>query len=117
MKEILEHLLELEGEESQYVSRLIETLPEEDKRLFATVYRSRRRDPVLMLILALVGFFGVAGIHRFLSGQTGMGVLYLLTLGLCFIGTIVDMINYKSIAFEYNRKVALSIMDQMKLVE
>ena len=117
MKEILEHLPELEGEESQYVCRLIETLPEEDKRLFGTVYRSRRRDPVLMLILALVGFFGVAGIHRFLSGQTGMGVLYLLTLGLCFIGTIVDMINYKSIAFEYNRKVALSIMDQMKLVE
>lgn len=117
MKEILEYLPELEGEESQYVSRLIETLPDEDKRLFANVYRSRRRDPVLMLILALVGLFGVAGIHRFISGQTGLGILYLLTLGLCFIGTIVDMINYKSIAFEYNRKVVLSIMDQMKLVD
>src|SRR5690625_2302617 len=109
MKEILEHLPELEGEESQYVSRLIETLPEEDKRLFATVYRSCRRDPVLMLILALVRCFGVAGLHLFLSGQKAMGVLYLLTHKLFFLGTIPDMINYKSIAFEYNRKVALSI--------
>src|SRR5690625_2018599 len=117
MKEILEHLPELEGVESQYVSRLIETLPEEDKRLFATVYRSRRRDPVLMVILALVGFFGVAGMPRFLSGQTGMGVLYLLTLRLCCSGNMSDMINYKSIAFEYKMKGAISMMDQMKLVE
>src|SRR5690625_935891 len=117
MKEILEHLPELEGEESQYVSRLIETLPDDDKRLFATVYRSRRRDPVLVLILALVGFFGVAGIHRFLSGLSGVGILYLLTLGLCFIRTIVDLINYHRIAFAYNRKVAISFIAQMKLVE
>lgn len=113
MKKILEVLPELEGEESQYIYQLIETLPEEDKPLFAQVYRSRRRDPMIMLILALFGLFGVAGIHRFVAGQVGMGILYVLTVGLCFIGTIVDMINYKSIAFEYNRKVAREIVDQM----
>lgn len=110
MKKILEILPELEGEESHYISRLIEPMTEEDRYLFAQVYRSRRRDPLMMLVLAMVGLFGVAGIHRFISGQIGMGILYVLTLGLCLVGTIVDMINYKSIAFEYNRNVAREIV-------
>jgi TM2 domain-containing membrane protein YozV len=48
----------------------------------------------------------VAGVHRFVIDEIGMGLLYLFTAGLCFIGTIVDVINYKSIAFRYNRKQA-----------
>jgi hypothetical protein len=39
-----------------------------------------------------------------------MGILYLLTGGLCLIGTIVDLINYKNLAFEYNQKVAQEIL-------
>ena len=35
-----------------------------------------------------------------------MGILYLLTGGLCFIGTIIDLVNYQKMAFESNRKVA-----------
>jgi hypothetical protein len=35
-----------------------------------------------------------------------MGILYFFTAGLCFIGTIVDAVNYQSIAFEYNRQIA-----------
>jgi TM2 domain-containing membrane protein YozV len=46
-----------------------------------------------------------AGIHRFLIGQIGMGILFLLTGGLCFIGTIVDAINHKKLAFEYNQEM------------
>jgi hypothetical protein len=36
-----------------------------------------------------------------------MGILYLITGGLCLIGTIVDTINYKNIANEYNHQMAL----------
>jgi TM2 domain-containing membrane protein YozV len=46
-----------------------------------------------------------AGIHRFLIGQIGMGILFLLTGGLCLIGTIVDAINHKKLAFEYNQEM------------
>lgn len=112
MKKIFELLPELEGDESQYISHIIEEMPDEKAKLFANIYRSRRRDPILLLILALIGLFGVAGIHRFFVGHIGMGILYIFTGGLCLIGTIVDMINYKNFAFEYNRKVAQGILKE-----
>lgn len=112
MKKIFEYLPELEGDESEYISHIIEDMPDEKAQKFANVYRSRRKDPVLLLVLALIGLFGVAGIHRFFVGHVGMGILYFLTVGLCFIGTIVDMINYKNFAFEYNRKVAQDLLKE-----
>lgn len=115
MKKIFELLPELEGDESQYISHIIEEMPDEKAKIFSTIYRSRRRDPVLLLVLSLMGLFGVAGIHRFFIGHIGMGILYFFTLGLCFIGTIVDMINYKNFAFEYNRKVAQELLKEVNL--
>jgi TM2 domain-containing membrane protein YozV len=113
MKKIFELLPELEGDESQYISHIIEEMSDDKAKLFSAIYRSRRRDPVLLLVLALIGLFGVAGIHRFFVGQIGMGILYFLTAGLCFIGTIVDMINYKNFAFEYNRNIARNVLNEI----
>lgn len=110
MKKVFEYLPELEGDESEYINHVIQDMPDEKAKVFCNIYKSRRKDPILMLILALIGLFGVAGIHRFLAGQIGMGILYVLTAGLCFIGTIVDMINYKNFAFEYNRKIAKDLL-------
>lgn len=110
-----EYLPELEGDELQYINRLLEDIPEDKIETFAKIYQARRKDPMLMLVLALIGFFGVAGIHRFFVGHIGMGILYFLTAGLCFIGTIVDMINYKNFAFEYNRNVAQEIRKEMSV--
>lgn len=113
MAKVFKYLPELEGEESQYIGHLIEDLPDDQIETFSTIYRARRKDPVLLLILALLGLFGVAGIHRFFVGHVGMGILYVFTAGLCFIGTIVDLINYKNFAFEYNRQKALDIMREI----
>ncbi|UZD23199.1 TM2 domain-containing protein [Algoriphagus halophytocola] len=106
MANVLRHLPELEGMELGYIQGLMKGMDEDQASLFAQVYRARRKDAQMILILTLLGFFGFAGLHRFILGQVGLGILYILTLGLCFIGTIVDLVNYKSLAYEYNIKVA-----------
>ena len=77
--------------------------------MFAMAYRSQRKDETTVLLLTLVGLLGVAGIQRFVLGHIGMGVLFFLTLGLCYIGTIVDAVNHKKLASEYNVKIASQI--------
>jgi TM2 domain-containing membrane protein YozV len=106
MANVLRHLPELEGMELGYIQGLMKNMDEDQASLFAQVYRARRKDAQMILILTLIGFFGFAGLHRFVLGQIGLGILYILTVGLCFIGTIVDLVNYKSLAYEYNVKVA-----------
>lgn len=95
----------LDMEELAYIRERTNDLSEQELNQFILIYRGKRRDPQLILITTLLGFIIVAGIQRFLVGQIGMGILYLLTAGLCFIGTIVDLVNYKSLATEFNRKM------------
>ena len=110
MEKIYQLIPDADIMELQYLDSILSGKSEEQIKQFALVYRSRRRDPIIILITALIGLVFVAGIHRFLLNQIGMGILYLLTGGLCMIGTIVDLINYKNLAFEYNQKVAQEIL-------
>ena len=79
---------------------------ENQQKYFFMVYANKRKNPQDMLIFCLIGTFLVPGLQRFIVGQIGMGILYLFTGGLCFIGSIIDLVNYKSLAFEYNKKSA-----------
>lgn len=106
LSNVLEHLPELEGDEQFHVAKIVNDMTDEEARQFAHIYRERRQDPQVILLLILVGFVGVNGVHRFVIDEIGMGLLYLFTGGLCLIGTIVDIINYKSLAFRHNRKQA-----------
>jgi len=114
MARVYDYMPELEGEELLYVNKVLETMDDAKAQTFTNIYRARRKDATTILILTIIGFFGVAGIHRILLGQIGFGILYLLTAGLCFIGTIVDVINYKSLTFDHNREIALEITQLMK---
>jgi len=114
MANVYELMPEIMGEEQMYIAGLIKNLSEEQSRQFANIYRTRRKDPQTILLLTLVGFLGISGIQRFITDQIGLGILYLLTAGIRFIGTIIDLVNYKKIAFEYNQKQANQIAVMLK---
>ena len=114
MANILQLMPYLEGEELMYVQQLIKDFSDDLAQQFAAVYNSRRKDPNTMMLLALLGFLGIAGIHRFMLNQIGMGVIYFFTAGLCFIGTIIDLVNHKKLAFEYNSRQAQQVASLVK---
>jgi TM2 domain-containing membrane protein YozV len=114
MANILELMPEIMGEEQMYISSLFKSMDDKQAMQFANVYRTRRRDPQTILLVTLAGFVGIAGIQRFLTYQVGLGILYFLTGGICMIGTIIDLINHKNIAFEYNQKQANQIAMMIK---
>jgi TM2 domain-containing membrane protein YozV len=114
MPNIFQLLPSLEGEEMSYAQSLINDMTDTQAQQFAMAYSARRKDPTTILILALVGFVGFAGLHRFMLNQIGMGILYFLTGGLCFIGTIIDLVNHRKLAFEYNSTVAQQVALMVK---
>jgi len=89
-------------------------MSEEKAQQFAMSYMSRRKDPTNILIFTLLGFVIIAGVQRFVLGQIGMGLLYLFTFGLCWIGTIIDLVNHKKLAFEFNAAQAQQIAELMR---
>jgi len=114
MANVYEILPEVMGEEQFYLSGIIKNMDDKQAQQFANIYRARRKDPQIILLVTLVGFLGIAGIQRFLTDQIGLGILYFFTCGFCLIGTIIDLVNYKKIAFEYNQKEANQIMMMIK---
>lgn len=53
-----------------------------------TLQACELKDPTVLLLVSI--FLGGLGIDRFMLGDTGMGVLKLLTGGCCGILTIID---------------------------
>ena len=104
----------LEPDEMAFVQMLIKDMNDNQAQQFAMSYMSRRKDPSNMLLFTLLGFLWIAGIQRFILGQIVLGIIYLFTVGLCFIGTIVDLINYKKLAYEYNTKQAQEVAAMMR---
>lgn len=88
----------------------------EQLQQFVMIYRTKRKDPQTILLCCLLGLVFLAGLHRFIMGQIGMGILYLFTGGLCFIGTIVDAINHKELALEYNQKMIGETLAMLNMV-
>jgi TM2 domain-containing membrane protein YozV len=93
-------------EEIGFLQQATTGLTENQQKYFFMVYSGKRKSPQDMLIFCLVGLFLVPGLQRFIIGQIGMGILYLFTIGLCFIGSILDLVNHRSLAMEYNKQIA-----------
>lgn len=59
------------------------------------------------LILCCLGFIGLGGLHYFYVGKYGKGILYFCTVGLCMIGTIIDLLSILNGTFRDNVGVPL----------
>lgn len=69
----------------------------EIRKAIKTLAKSGGKAPVTgqekTIALVLLLFLGALGAHKFYLGQTGKGILYLFTGGLCGIGLIIDLIK------------------------
>lgn len=93
---------DLQPAELAGIKDITNNMTDQQKQQFIMLYNGKRKRPSEILLLTCLGFVVVAGIQRFVLGQVGMGVLYLLTGGLCLIGTIIDAVNYKEMTTDYN---------------
>jgi len=105
-RKILTYIPDMEFEELAFLQRMMSSMADSTVEQFLMVYSQRRKKSMIVLLLTLLGFLGFAGAQRFYIGHIGMGVLYFFTGGLCCIGTIVDLVNYKRLALEENIRIA-----------
>lgn len=63
-------------------------LEKADDTTFLSIQACELKDPTTLLLISI--FLGVLGIDRFMLGDTGMGILKLLTCGCCGVLTIID---------------------------
>ena len=59
-----------------------------DENRFSVVSTMEFKNPTTLLLVSI--FLGSLGIDRVMLGEVGLGILKLLTLGLCGILTIID---------------------------
>lgn len=92
------------AEKIMYLKDKLKTLDDEKFSLVSTV---ELKDPTTILLVSI--FLGVLGIDRFMIGDTGMGILKLLTGGVCGILTIVDWftISKKTKDLNFNNVMSL----------
>ena len=87
-----------------YLKDKLRTMDGEKFSLISTI---EMKDPTTILLVSI--FLGVLGIDRFMIGDTGMGILKLLTGGCCGILALVDWftISKKTKELNFNKVMSL----------
>ncbi len=101
-------------DELAFLQAATKDLTDDKLSSFISLYNTKRKTSDTILIGCLIGFVGVSGIQRFMVGQIGMGILYFFTAGLCFVGTIIDIVNHKKLTAEYNQQMAVESMGMIQ---
>ena len=106
----------MDGNERIFLENVLGELEDDQQVTALQLYRAKRRDPQMILIMTILGFVGFAGVHRLMLGQIAMGIIYLLTGGICLIGTIIDLVNYRSLTLKYNQQAAAEAVATVKVM-
>jgi len=112
---ITHYMPELQEPERTYIQSLIGKMSPQQMQIFASAYRQRRKDPHTVLLTAIVGLVAIPGFQRFWLGQIGIGFLLLFTWGLLLVGSISDLVSYKTLALLYNQRLAREITTNMQV--
>lgn len=93
---------------AEKVMYLKEKLKDIDDDKFALLSTVELKDPTVNLIISI--FLGGLGVDRFMLGDTGMGILKLLTGGVCGIMTIIDWFTVTKKTKEKNFNQIMAIL-------
>lgn len=85
-----------------------ERLAYADESKFNLLSTLEFKDPTTLLLVSL--FLGTLGIDRFMLGDVGMGILKLLTCGVCGILSIIDWFTVQKRTKEYNFNALIAIL-------
>ncbi|MEZ4883436.1 MAG: TM2 domain-containing protein [Chitinophagales bacterium] len=114
MKSLMKQFPSIKTIELGYVEQLVRGFDQEEMELFSERYKSQRYSPRFILVMNLLAFIGIAGVQRFLLGQIGMGIAYVLTWGFLGVGVIYDILKHKEMTLDYNEKVAFEVAQDVK---
>lgn len=92
-------------EKIMYLKDKLRVMDEEKFSLISTI---ELKDPTTILLVSI--FLGTLGIDRFMIGDTGMGILKLLTAGCCGILTIIDWFTIQKKTKELNFNKLMSLI-------
>ena len=87
---------------------LKEKLASIDEGKFSMLSTIELKDPTTILLVSI--FLGGLGIDRFMIGDTGMGVLKLLTGGVCGILALIDWFTISNKTKEVNFNKVMSLI-------
>ena len=93
---------------SEKVPMLREKLLAADDSKMTMISSIEMKDPTTILLISI--FLGSLGIDRFMLGETGMGILKLLTGGCCGILTFIDWFTVQGKAKDANFQKLMTIL-------
>jgi hypothetical protein len=114
MPHITHYLPEVEEAERTYIQSLTCRMSHDQLQIFVSAYRHQRKDPNTLLLIAIIGLVAIPGLQRFWLGQLRLGFLLLFSWGLLLVGSICDLVRYKTLALLYNQKVARKIVGNLQ---
>jgi len=91
------------------LAQMTKELDASQKMIFQSQYSSDKKDRGTGTILALFMY------DRIWLGDIGLGILKLITLGLCGIWFVIDLFTAGSRCDEYNRRKAQEIISALKV--
>lgn len=91
------------------IASMTKDLDDSKKMIFQSQYASDKKDRGTATILALFNY------DRIWLGDLGVGILKLITMGLCGIWWIVDLLTAGARCDAYNRRKAEEIVAALKL--
>lgn len=88
---------------------MFDKLSQGDKDSFIKKYELQKKQPWIYYLCLI--FLGQLGVNRFYLDQFGMGVLYIFTSGIVFIGIIYDFFTGVSQVRAYNERLCARIIN------